>query len=242
MSHGSNIPAIIVARMSSTRFPGKSLKVISGETLVGRVLSNVARSRSVDGYLVATSTDPTDNPIADWCLDHGVSVFRGSLANVALRVLEAGSCAGADAVVRVSGDSPFIDPSLIDHAIGLFQVHEYDLVTNVFPRSFPKGQSVEVISLATLSRVLASGLSVEQQEHVTTVFYEQPERFRIGNFTADDVAGTRGDHSSVQLSIDSEEDWATAEGVAQTLGTSLAAASWLDVERVWLHLTGGRAL
>lgn len=237
MNHRVVIPVVVVARMSSTRLPGKSLKQITGETVVGRVVSNVARSKSADAYLVATSIDPTDTPIMNWCREQGVPVFRGPLDNVALRVLQAGVHARADAVVRVSGDSPFIDPVLIDHAIRLYRANDLDLVTNVFPRSFPRGQSVEVISLNALRRVIDNGLTAEQQEHVTKAFYDHPHDFHIANFATEDVGGTCGDHSSIQLAIDSEGDWVTAMAVAEMLGPRLVGATWLEVESAWLHLT-----
>lgn len=232
---------IVVARMTSSRLPGKALLSLAGIPVLEHVLTRVAMSEEADCLVVATSSESTDDPIADWCDHRGVRCFRGSHSNVAQRVFQAGNAARASGLVRVSADSPFIDPSLIDHAIRLFRDQEVDLVTNVFPRTFPKGESVEVIAVDALERSLLGGLTPEQQEHVTKVFYDQPDKFRIAKFATDDVAATRGDHSSVQLSIDSEEDWVTANGVAELLGTRLAAASWLEVESAWLRVTTGRA-
>lgn len=235
------VAVIVVARMTSTRLPGKSLMRLTDRTLLGHVMERVEQSRETDCFLVATSNDPSDNHIVEWCGRAGVSCFRGSLANVALRVHEAGKATEASGIVRVSADSPFIDPAIIDHAIRLFRRSEVDLVTNVFPRTFPKGQSVEVIAIEALERVLAEGLTPDQEEHVTKVFYDRPDQFRIASFCAADVADTTtSDHSAVQLSIDSEEDWVTATAVADMLGTHLDAASWLDVEGVWRDITGRR--
>lgn len=237
----SVLAVIVVARMTSSRLPGKSLLSLAGLPVLEHVLTRVAMSQEADCLVVATSTESTDDPIADWCDRHGVRCFRGSHSNVAQRVFQAGKAVRASGLVRVSADSPFIDPALIDHAIKLFRDQEVTLVTNVFPRTFPKGQSVEVIAVNALERSLLGGLTPEQQEHVTKAFYDQPDNFRIANFATDDVAGTRGDHSWVQLSIDSEEDWVTANGVAELLGTRLAAASWLEVESAWLRVIAGRA-
>lgn len=214
---------------------------LTDRTLLGHVVERVAQSREADGFLVATSTDPSDDPIMEWCRAAGVHWYRGSLTNVALRVHEAGKETGACGIARVSADSPFIDPALIDHAIELYRGSEVDLVTNVFPVTFPKGESVEVIAIEALERVLAAGLTHEQEEHVTKAFYDLPDQFRIKNFFATDVADTEpGDHSAVQLSIDSERDWVTATSVVELLGTRLGSASWLELESAWLQITAGR--
>jgi spore coat polysaccharide biosynthesis protein SpsF (cytidylyltransferase family) len=214
---------------------------LTDRTLLGHVVERVAQSRGADGFLVATSTDPSDDPIMEWCRAAGVRCYRGSLTNVALRIHEAGKETGACGIVRVSADSPFIDPALIDHAIELYRGSELDLVTNVFPRTFPKGESVEVIAIEALERILAGGLTPEQEEHVTKAFYDLPDRFRIKSFCVADIADTEpGDHSAVQLSIDSERDWVTATRIADLLGMRLDSASWLECERAWLKTTGGR--
>jgi spore coat polysaccharide biosynthesis protein SpsF (cytidylyltransferase family) len=235
------VAVIVVARMTSKRLPGKSLKHLTDRTLLGHVMERVTQSRGADDFLVATSTDPSDDPIKEWCRAAGMACYRGSLTNVALRVHEAGKEIGAGGVVRVSADSPFIDPALIDHAIELYRRSEVDLVTNVFPRTFPKGQSVEVIALESLKRVLAAGLTPDQEEHVTKAFYDLPDHFLFTNFCAADIGDTvPSDHSAVQLSIDSEEDWVTARTVAHMLGARLHSASWLEVESTWRRVTGGR--
>ncbi len=235
------VVVVVVARMSSSRLPGKTLMSLADRPMLGRVVERVAQSQQADSVLVATSTDPSDDPIAEWSSEAGMCCFRGSLANVALRVHEAGKEAGADGIVRVSADSPFIDPAIIDHAIGLFRRSDVDLVTNVFPRTFPKGESIEVIAIEALERVLAEGLSPAQAEHVTQVFYDRAKQFRIVNFRVDDVTDARPrDHSAVQLSVDSEDDWVTAQAVAHSLGTHLDGASWIEIESAWLTIAKGR--
>mgnify|MGYP000373652616 CR=1 FL=1 len=235
------VTIVVVARMSSSRLPGKTLMSLAHRPVLGRVVNRVEQSHEADGVLVATSTDPSDDPIAEWSREAGMHCFRGSLANVALRVLKAGKEAGAKGIVRVSADSPFIDPAIIDHAIRLFRRSEVDLVTNVFPRTFPKGESVEVIAIEALNRVLEEGLSPAQEEHVTKVFYDRAKRFRIVNFRVDDLTDTtQGDHSAVQLSVDSEDDWVTAQAVAHSLGTHLDDASWIEIESAWRSIAKGR--
>jgi spore coat polysaccharide biosynthesis protein SpsF len=232
---------IVVARMSSRRLPGKSMMRLTDRTVLGHVVSRVTRSREADCFLVATSSDPSDDPIAEWCAQSDVRCFRGSLLNVALRVFQASMEVGARNIVRISADSPFIDPVLIDHAIELFRRNTVNLVTNVSPRAFPVGQSVEVFTVEVLERILFEGLTREQEEHVTKGFYDLSNEFRILNFYPNDVTDTAtGDHSAVHMSIDSAEDLVTATGVAELMGTHLNAASWLDIEKAWLEIAGAR--
>jgi spore coat polysaccharide biosynthesis protein SpsF len=235
----SRVAIVVVARMTSSRLPGKSLMMLAGETLLGRVLQRTRQSREADCIIVATTSDPSDDPIEEWCISAGVHCFRGSLTNVALRVFEAARTVGAYGVVRVSADSPFIDPALIDYAIQLFRSHDADLVTNVFPRTFPKGESIEVIAADTLEHLLLAQLTPNQQEHVTKVFYDFPERFVIICFTVTDfVSDEAFDYSRVQLSIDTDEDWVNAVEVSELMGEVIGSASWLDIQRAWRQVVG----
>lgn len=228
------VAIVVVARMTSSRLPGKSLRTLAGDTVLGRVLKRTRQSREANCLIVATSSDPTDDPIAEWCLAGEVPCFRGSLSNVAQRVFEASQTVKGAGIVRVSADSPFIDPTLIDHAIRLFRDEEVDIVTNVFPRTFPTGESVEVIAVDALEDLLLNGLTPDQQEHVTKAFYDFPDHFTICNFTAADVGSLEdGDLSTVQLSIDTEGDWVTAVEMYNLIGRGLDTASWLDVARAW---------
>src|SRR6185312_7877584 len=98
--------------------------------------------------------------------------------------LKAAKAAGFDALVRVNGDSPLLDPALVAEGVALFRAGGADLVTNVRPRSFPKGQSVEVIAVAALAAAMAETRDPADREHVTPFLYAHPERFRIRNFAA----------------------------------------------------------
>ena len=148
-----SIIAVIQVRMSSNRLPGKAMRLVGGRALLGHVLDRVRRCQSLDGLSIATSTHADDDPVVAFAEAEGVMVHRGALHDVAGRLLEAGHAAGAEAIVRISADSPLIDPEIVDHAVSLFRRERPDVVSNIVRRTFPKGQSVEVIRLATLTRV-----------------------------------------------------------------------------------------
>ncbi len=186
---GLKIVAIVQARMSSQRLPGKVLRPIAGKPLLQWVMECVAASQSLDGILLATSSEPSDDAVEQFAEAHGWVCFRGSLNNVAERFLLAAAFADADAVVRISGDSPLLDYKLIDRAIELFRQGSFDLVTNVKQRTFPSGASVEVFSTAILRRAVAGMESEFDREHVTPWFYRSKD-VRIAEFKHDpDLSG-----------------------------------------------------
>lgn len=200
------VAAVVQARMSSARLPGKVLRPLAGRPALEYLLERLARARTIERVIVATSTDPSDDPIAAFCAERGVPCVRGPHDDVAARFAEVAEAEGLDAFVRVTGDSPLLDQRLVDHAVEEFASGSFDLVTNVFPRTFPHGQSVEVVSVAAFATALEA-IRSDEREHVTLVFYRQPERFRIHNFRATAAA------NGVTLALDTEEDAARLDAL-----------------------------
>ena len=194
------IIAIIQARMSSHRLPGKSLARVDGRPLLQMVLERLDRCIGLDGCVVATSTDSSDDAIESFCRSHAVAAYRGNLTNVASRFRAIAKQESCDALVRVNGDSPLIDPRLIDQGIGRYCACEYDLVTNVHPRTYPRGQSVEVVRATAFERAYSLMCEPADFEHVTRVFYRRADDFQIGSFRH------VSDLSRVQMSVDSADD------------------------------------
>ena len=192
--------AFIQARMSSSRLPRKSLMTISGEPMLYWVIHNVSQSFLVSDLIVLTSTETEDDEIEAFCSKQGIKCIRGDLFNVHNRFLKAISETKVQAFTRISGDSPLIDPALIDQAISLYQKSEVDIVTNTSPRSYPKGQSIEVVKSQALSELCKYVLTSEEKEHVTMGIYNRVSKFKIKNFKNTE------DYSSFQLSIDSLHD------------------------------------
>jgi spore coat polysaccharide biosynthesis protein SpsF (cytidylyltransferase family) len=200
--------------------PGKVLRPIGGRPLLSYVVDSLTHCQSVDAVVLATSIDASDDPVAAFAKERGVSCHRGPLENVSSRVLGAAWSVGADALVRVCGDSPLLDPALVDHGVQLLRSSPADLVSNVAPRTFPKGQSVEVLSCASLHRAIAAMTTSYEREHVTPHFYEHPADFDIRGFSA---ARPRPD---VRLCVDDEIDLARCEAIVETLDAPPWQAGW----------------
>lgn len=214
---------IVQARMSSRRLPGKMLRDIAGRTLLQHVVDRVGAATSVSRVVVATSAEKDDDGIAEYCAAHSIACRRGPLDDVAERFRQVVAAEGADAFVRVTGDSALIDPQLIDHAVALFECGRADLATNVFVRTFPVGQSVEVLDAATFARVCTRLPAGAQREHITQAYYADPARFRIVSFTSG------SDYGAVNLSVDTADDF---DRVSAVLARG-PAGSWRElVEQV----------
>jgi spore coat polysaccharide biosynthesis protein SpsF len=196
--------------MSSRRCPGKVLRPVADKPLLQYLLERLARA-SLDGVVVATSRRKEDDAVEELCVRLGVECRRGPLQDVAGRFLAVVEEFDPQAFVRVSGDSPLLDPALVARAVEVFRRGGYDLVTNVQRRSFPHGQSVEVVDSDTFRRVCPRLRRPEDREHVTPYFYRHAERFRIHNLACPQ------DLSQVQMAVDSEEDLARFAAIVERM-------------------------
>jgi spore coat polysaccharide biosynthesis protein SpsF len=198
----AKVGAIIQARMGSRRLPGKVLRQVGGKPLLGYLLERVERCPCLQEVVVATSGEAEDDAVARWCQDFGAACFRGELENVASRFVAIAQEWRLGAFVRLSGDSPLLDAALVERAVDRFGAGTHEVVTNVWPRTFPSGQSVEVVSSAAYLRAYGLMREAADQEHVTTFLYRHPELFSIANFAApEDLTGMR-------LTVDTPEDLA----------------------------------
>lgn len=208
--------AIIQARMSSTRLPGKVLLDLEGRTVLERMIERVKWSKLVSETVVATTTDPSDDPIVGLCTHLETPVFRGSLPDVLDRYYQCARQFDADIVVRLTGDCPLIDPELIDDVInGLFDPPS-DFSCNRLPppfsRSFPIGLDVEACTFAALETAWENATEKHDREHVMPYLYEVPGRFRVTQYHNDD------DYGDMRWTLDTPEDLALLREVIRRLG------------------------
>jgi len=175
--------AIIQARSNSKRFKNKVLKLINNTPLIVHVKNQVDKSKFVKKIIVSTSKKKTDDNLVKILKNYKIPFFRGDLNNVSKRLLETSKKYNSKYFIRINGDSPLIDFKIINRAIKIHQKRkvDYDIVTNVFPRTFPKGQSVEIIRSSILQKNMKK-FSIFDKEHVTTYFYKNHSDFKIKNF------------------------------------------------------------
>jgi spore coat polysaccharide biosynthesis protein SpsF len=213
--------------MASTRLPGKVLMELAGRPALDYLLERLHHAQTLDAVIVATSVQPADDAIAHHCAAARVPCHRGAHDDVAARLLAGAEAAGLHALVRVNGDSPLLDQALVDRGVRLFRQGGRDLVTNVHPRSFPRGQSVEVIDCASLRGVL-SRLSAQDREHVTAGLYRDPEGLTIENFDAG-ADGVGPDGGETRLVLDTPQDARALEAVLRAMRRPHWQHGWTEV-------------
>jgi spore coat polysaccharide biosynthesis protein SpsF len=197
------VVAVIQARMNSTRLPGKVLLPLAGAPLLQRLIERVRRSETLDSLIVATSSRRDDDPIAELCARIQTACHRGSETDVLARVMDAAESQSADVVVRLTGDNPFVDGSLVDLVVRRFLSANppAQYVHNVDNCGFPFGLFVEACDMNALRQALQS-LDPADREHVTWFLRQRPDIFRHATTPAP------APFTEQKLSVDTPEDYA----------------------------------
>ncbi len=173
------VVAVVQARLGSTRLPGKVLLPLGDRSVLDHVVGRVDRASTVDEVVVATTTDPGDDPLAALAERTGRPVVRGSVDDVLDRFMAAARAHDADIVVRITADCPLIDPAVVDQVVAAFRDGDWDYAANTLePRTFPRGLDTEVASRTALARAWAEDDDPAWREHVTPYLYRHPDRFR----------------------------------------------------------------
>jgi spore coat polysaccharide biosynthesis protein SpsF len=196
---------LIQARMSSNRLPGKVLKSLCSKPLIKHITDNLRQNLPESEIIIITSRKRSDDVISNFAQSEKVKCYRGSLENVYERFCGAIKLHSIPHFVRICADSPLLDIGLVQTSIEEFKSQDVDLVTNIFPRSFPKGQSVEVIRSTTFASETYRQLENFSAEHVTQAFYHNSQRYKIVNLL------NSIDQSKETLAIDTFEDMLNTE-------------------------------
>ena len=142
------------------------------QTMLERVVKKLKKSKKISRIIIATSSLKSDDKIEKFCKEKKIEYFRGSINNVYHRFIKVIKNVRSNNFIRISGDSPLIDYKLVDKAVNIFLKKKPDLVTNTFPRSYPQGQSVEVVNCATFLKFFKKIKKKSHKEHITKYFYE----------------------------------------------------------------------
>lgn len=218
--------AIVQARMSSSRLPGKVLKNIAGEPMLVHVVERARQARRVNEVVVATTTQPEDDAIEALCHERGYSIYRGSLHDVLDRFYQAALTYSADVVVRLTADCPLLDPGVVDHTVEEFFKARVDFAANRLPppfkRTYPIGLDTEVCSFAALQKAWQEATEAHDREHVMPYLYEEPGRFKVL------VVNYERDFGKLRWTVDTPEDLDLVRAVFDRLKDT-PDFTWLDV-------------
>ncbi len=204
------LPLIIIqARLNSSRLPKKVLRLLSGKPLMYYTLSRLKTLQSKAKIVVATTNLPADDAIELYCHKNKVDVFRGSEANVLERYYHCAQKYSAKTIIRITGDCPLVDPNLLEKMLNFYLKNQsdYDCVSNVLDRSYPKGLDIEIFSNKALKKSYIEAQNEYQKEHVTPYIYQNPKLFTLCNFKDQD------DYSLFNVSVDTQKDFDFVEKI-----------------------------
>jgi spore coat polysaccharide biosynthesis protein SpsF len=209
--------AIVQARMSSSRLPGKVLIALGDNTVLGQLIRRLRLSRRLDGVIVAIPTGQADDLLEHACRQLGVACHRGSESDVLARFHGAALAHQVENIVRITSDCPFYDPFLLDEMLADFAAANEDRTTVDYStnctmtRTYPRGLDTEICTFETLDRAFEDASKELEREHVTPYIYSNPDKFRLrSHSSAEDLS----DHRWV---VDTPEDLQFVERVWQEL-------------------------
>jgi len=223
--------AIVQARTGSERLPGKVLRELAGRPMLAWQLERLGRCRRLDAVVVATTERPADDAVAGIAAAAGVGCFRGDEHDVLGRYAAAAREAGAELVIRATGDCPLLDPEVVDRVIAALEegLPDCDYASNVVERSWPRGLDCEAFTRATLERCERLATSPAAREHVTHfILRERPDLFRVRSVRAP------GDWSALRWTVDTPEDFAFVQRVFEAPDLDAGRAGFGEI-LAWLR-------
>ena len=195
------IGCIVQARMGSSRLPGKTLlKIDDKNTVLDFVINQLSSSNLLDEIIIATTNLESDNVIENFVKNMDVNIFRGKSNDVLDRYFQCAKHFSIDIIVRITGDNPLIDPTILDNLIQKFTSNSYDYLSNAHVRTFPYGTEVEIFSFKSLEQAWKNAILPSEREHVTPYFYNNSNLFNIH----DEIQSN--DISNLRWTIDREND------------------------------------
>lgn len=226
MKRNSKIVCIVQARMSSSRLPGKSFKDICGKPVIQRVIERVSKSKLLSDVWLACSEHNTDNILEKFANNHSINIYRGSLDDVLSRYVNISKRVKADTIVRITGDCPLIDSSLIDKIINIHKNLSSDYTSNTLIRSFPDGLDVEVFSSECLYQADLNSNNAFMREHVTPYIHGRlANKFPSGKFKREQLINNI-DYSQYRWTLDEKSDLFFLRKIYKSLNDY---CSWMEV-------------
>jgi len=196
------VSAIIQARMTSTRLPGKVLMDIRGKPILWHVMNRLKFSKKLDDIILAIPDTKENDILEKFAKDKKIKYFRGSEEDVLSRYYETARKFKCDTIVRITSDCPLIDPQIVDLTIEQHFNSDADYTSNSLKRTFPQGLDNEVFNSKTLEKVYKKANKSYQREHVTPYIYEHPEIFKLRNVEAK----RKLKRPALRLTVDTKED------------------------------------
>lgn len=203
-SVNNSVGVVVLARLSSSRLPGKALKQIEGRETLSHILERLDKVTDRSQVILATSDLASDDPLEEFARKEGIACYRGSLERVGERFYAAASQLKTTYACRINGDNIFLAPEILQNLLNEAATGRYNFLSNVQGRTFPKGMSVEIVKLSYYQEKLDKIKTDPYcNEHVMACLYKDPtpsDHFYLKNADLPEAAG-------IQLALDTPEDW-----------------------------------
>jgi len=193
----NKIGAIIVARMTSNRFPKKAMKKINGEYSLSLVIRRIKKIKNLDEIILATSTAKSDDELKKIANKEKVKFFRGSLNKVANRYYESAKKFKLDHFIRVTGDAILCDEVMLEKAIKSHISKKADVT---FIKNMPYGTAKEIVSFDTIKTINHTAQKIENTEYLEW-FLENHRNFKVNYIKSKYIF-----NKSTRLTLDFKED------------------------------------
>lgn len=217
--------ALIQARMSSSRFPGKVLEPLADMPMLAFMVERARRARRLDQVVVLTSTDPSDDALADMLVGSDIPMFRGALDDVLDRYASAAASLNPEVIVRLTGDCPLVDPAVVDQVVALLLDTGSDYASNIDPPSYPDGLDVEAFSRTALERAARGARAPAEREHVTLWMRSAGAALRRA------CLHSPVDASHIRLTVDYPDDLEVVRKIVVALGGAPQHGDYYDILR-----------
>lgn len=205
------ILAIVQARVSSSRLPGKVLKPILNKPMIVHQIDRIKNSKLINKIVLATSENSSDDALVEVCSKYEIEVYRGSLENVLERFYKCAKNYVPEQIIRLTGDCPLIDWNIIDRTVELHLIENNDYTSNTLEPTYPDGLDVEVMSYNALEMAYRNARLPSEKEHVTPYIYNHKELFKVG------CLKNNIDLSGLRWTVDETEDFEVITQIYETL-------------------------
>lgn len=192
--------AVLQARMSSTRLPGKVLMEVNEKPMIYWQIQRILKSKEISKLVVATSDCSTDDVLAEYLKSINCDFVRGSLDDVLARFIKVENIYNPDSIIRLTADCPLVMPELIDSMLKKFYEVSVEYLSNIIELTFPDGLDVEIIRAGTFSKLVNMDLTSAEREHVTLGIINRKDKFDIFSIV------NKSNLSSNRWTVDTEED------------------------------------
>ena len=217
------INAILQARFSSSRLPGKVLKPVLGKPMLLHQIERLSKVAGIDRLIVATSQEPSDLPIVELCQEHHIDCFQGDLGDVLDRFYHCAEIYPAEHIVRLTGDCPLVDPQIIDELITFHLDGGFDYSSNCIEPTLPDGLDAEIMRLSSLETAWREAQLPSEREHVTPYLYNNPHIFHCGSYRYHENL------SALRWTVDEASDFEFITKVYERLYEKNSSFSMMDI-------------